>query len=139
MRVSMRALIYIGVFSLLCVAPASTYAQSKAPSPSVGNGQETFQQSCAVCHGKQGKGNGMAASSLNPPPSDLTTLAKRNGGAFPSAHLVAVLKGTDSSKAHSSTMMIWRALFLADAKGNEAAADARVNELVAFIQSLQVK
>jgi hypothetical protein len=36
-------------------------------------------------------------------------------------------------------MMVWGALFLADANGNQAKADARINDLVAFIESIQVK
>jgi len=49
------------------------------------------------------------------------------------------LKGTDQTKAHTPGMTAWKALFLADANGNEATADAHVKEVIAFIASLQAK
>jgi hypothetical protein len=36
-------------------------------------------------------------------------------------------------------MTAWKALFLADANGNETTADARVKDVIAFIASLQAK
>ena len=42
--------------------------------------------------------------------------------------------------AHGSPgMMVWGAFLLADANGNQARADARISDLVAFIESIQVK
>lgn len=97
-----------------------------------------LQQSCALCHGQRGKGDGLAASTLTPRPANLATLTKRNG-TFPAAHIEAVLKGTEPVGAHSPTMMIWRSLFLADANGNEAVANERVHDVVMFIESIQRK
>jgi mono/diheme cytochrome c family protein len=101
-------------------------------------GHALFEQNCSTCHGKRGKGDARGAATMNPRPTDLTTLSKRYG-AFPAERIAATLKGTDQTKAHSPTMMAWKALFLADANGNEATADVRVKEVVAFIASLQVK
>lgn len=36
-------------------------------------------------------------------------------------------------------MMIWGALFLAQANGNQAQADARIDEVIRFIESIQAK
>jgi hypothetical protein len=59
---------------------------------------------------------------------------------FPAAHIAATIKGTDPVVAHGSLgMMIWGAIFLADANGSQARADARVNDLVQFIGSIQIK
>jgi hypothetical protein len=132
----------VGVLSICWLGSATSSAQSgtAATSVAVESGPETFQESCAVCHGAKGRGNGPAAAALIPRPSDLSTLAKRNGGVFPTAHVEAVLKSTDNSvEGHTSAMMIWRAMFLADANGNSTAADTRVSNLVKFIASLQVK
>jgi len=35
--------------------------------------------------------------------------------------------------------MVWGAVFLADANGDQAKADARINEVVKFIESIQAK
>ena len=129
----------IGVVAACCVVSAAGFAQTPSKllaSTAAQSGKDTFQQSCAVCHGDRGRGNGPAASALTPRPADLSMMTKRNGS-FPAAHLEAVLKGTDSVEGHTPVMMIWRALFLADANGDEAVANARVNNLVKFIESIQ--
>jgi mono/diheme cytochrome c family protein len=128
----------LAAFSLLqSAASAQTTATGSAP-PGL-DGKDTFQQYCAVCHGLQGKGDGPAASALKSRPSDLATLAKRNG-TFPAAHVTNVLKGMDPVVAHGSTaMMTWGAVFLADVNGDRSKADARINAVVRFIESLQVK
>jgi mono/diheme cytochrome c family protein len=33
-------------------------------------GQQIFNEHCAMCHGKDGKGNGPASSAYHPPPKD---------------------------------------------------------------------
>jgi len=35
-------------------------------------GKKLYGAQCAACHGENGRGNGPAAASINPPPSDLT-------------------------------------------------------------------
>jgi hypothetical protein len=124
---------------VLLSSAVSAQATSKpAASSAPGRGRVTFQETCAVCHGEKGKGNGPAASSLTVHPADLTKVTKP-GEAFPAAHVEAVLKGTDTTGAHTNVMMMWRALFFADANGSETAAAARISDLVAFIESIQVK
>ena len=66
------------------------YAQGEQPSDSTGYG--LFQKYCALCHGKEGKGDGRLSSLIvNPPPANLTESTKQpeylrqiilNGGAF---------------------------------------------------------
>jgi hypothetical protein len=75
---------------------------------------------------------------MTPRPANLATLVKRNG-TFPTARVESVFTGTAPVEAHTPVMMVWRALFLADANGNQAAVDARVGDLLAFIESIQVK
>lgn len=48
-------------------------------------GAALFAANCAVCHGPLGRGDGMAAAALNPPPRDLTSPAVQadsDGGLF---------------------------------------------------------
>jgi len=43
----------------------------KANAANINAGKQQFEVSCAVCHGSSAKGDGQAASQLNPPPTDL--------------------------------------------------------------------
>lgn len=100
------------------VGPAQ--AQAASASSAVDRGRLTFEQSCAACHGDRGNGKGPAASALKPPPADLTTVAGRKG-TFPAADVEATIKGTSAVRAHSTSgMLVWGAIFLADANGNQA-------------------
>ena len=44
---------------------------------------------CGACHGVDGKGNGPAASEFKQPPTNLTTLAKKNYGSYPERKIYA--------------------------------------------------
>src|SRR5208282_3285649 len=82
-------------------------AVKKAPiqASSPASGQEMYAQYCAVCHGKEGKGNGPAASELKQPPADLSTLAKRKDGKFPDNYVISVLRFGAKAPAHGSSDM----------------------------------
>lgn len=56
----------LGVFSMLTVADAQN-----APEASE-KGKEVYEQSCAHCHGTEGRGDGAAAENLLPQPRDFT-------------------------------------------------------------------
>ncbi|MDX1617421.1 MAG: c-type cytochrome [Balneolaceae bacterium] len=47
-------------------------------------GDKIFQQLCAVCHGKNGEGDGVTASSLEPKPANLknSTIQNQSDGAL---------------------------------------------------------
>jgi mono/diheme cytochrome c family protein len=69
------------------------------------SGAEIFKWYCAACHGKQGKGNGPAASELKVAPPDLTTLSKRNRGKFPADYVRNVLLNGAKAPAHGRAEM----------------------------------
>lgn len=69
--------------------------------PSPEEGQRIFRQNCVACHGNGGKGDGPAASQLDPKPADLTsakTQTKTN------AELLEVIKFGRPGTAMSSWM-----------------------------------
>jgi mono/diheme cytochrome c family protein len=104
------------------------------------SGKEMFVNYCAVCHGKDGKGDGPAASALKVPPADLTTLAKRNGGKFDSAHVATVIRGQAGTPAHGTQdMPMWGPLFSSISQGHAGEVQQRVANLVKYIESLQAK
>jgi len=53
------------IFLVACFAfnPLAAHAQ----------GQQIFNDHCAMCHGQDGKGNGPAGSAFTPPPADFTS------------------------------------------------------------------
>src|ERR1019366_9156892 len=69
-----------------------TYAQQTTTKPgtttitvnktAANNGKVMYSNYCAPCHGADGKGNGPVAPQLKQPATDLTVLAKNNGGKY---------------------------------------------------------
>jgi mono/diheme cytochrome c family protein len=136
-------LVMISVLAVGQQAPAEGSTTVKhvpitnAPSNS---GKEMFNSYCAVCHGKDGKGNGPAASAMKTVPTDLTGLAKQNGGKYPAAHVSAVIRGQATTPSHGSgDMPIWGPLFSSIDQGHEAQVQQRIANLVTYIESLQAK
>jgi len=109
-------------------------------STSPASGEEMYVAYCAVCHGKDGKGNGPAAEALKTLPPDLTTLAQKNGGKYPSLHVSSIIRGEDNLPAHGSKdMPVWGPLFWHISQGRNAEVQQRIANLNQYIESLQVK
>jgi len=102
-------------------------------------GPDLYRRYCAVCHGKDGKGGGPAAAALKATPTDLTQLAKRNGGKFPVGTVRQLLGGGSSTPAHGSQEMpIWGPVFRAMSP-DENVAKLRVDNLLRYLESIQPK
>jgi mono/diheme cytochrome c family protein len=136
-------LVAISAFAVAQQAPAQTPPTVKhvpitnAPSNS---GKEMFNSYCAVCHGNDGKGNGPAASAMKTPPTDLTSLAQKNGGKYPSAHVASVIRGQAGLPSHGSAdMPVWGPLFSSISQGHQSQVQQRVANLVEYIGTLQAK
>jgi mono/diheme cytochrome c family protein len=135
------------VLSLLVATlwPAiSVLAQQKPLPPILTDslvGSDLFRSYCASCHGADGKGRGPVANVLKVPPADLTTLARRNGGKYPAALVRDTLYGArtpNPSAAHgTSEMPLWGSIFKQlDVK--ESVAKVRVDNLVKYLESIQI-
>jgi len=57
-----------------------------------GSGKQMYIDYCAPCHGIAGKGDGPAAPALKTPPTNLSLLAKNNGGQYPADRFVNILQ-----------------------------------------------
>lgn len=100
---------------------------------------EMYTEYCAVCHGSEGKGNGPAASEFKTPPTDLTMLAKNNGGKYPNDRVLATLRFGTNAPAHGTLEMpIWIHLFRSVDK-NDAIPELRMRNLVEYIEKLQAR
>ena len=104
------------------------------------SGSKLYQAYCAVCHGGDGKGNGPMAAALKAWPSDLTTIAKRNNGIFPTLHVMEAINGDRLISAHGTRdMPVWGPVFRAMAHGHADNAQLRLTNLTSYIESLQQK
>ena len=105
-------------------------------------GKGLYDEYCAVCHGKLGKGDGPAASAFKAPPADLTVLARQNGGKFPADHVAAVLRFGSPTPAHgSSEMPVWGGVLgTSPIHGTEPVkVQQRILGLINYMQTLQAK
>ena len=111
-----------------------------APSTSPASGKDMFVSYCASCHGKDAKGDGPAADALKRTPADLTTLAKRNGGKYPSDRVTSVLRGQAKLMAHGDQEMpVWGPVFWKMSGGREEQVQMRIANLNRYLESLQEK
>jgi len=83
-------------------------------------GKREYESNCAVCHGATAKGDGpymrfMAFKGTGV--SDLTLIARRNGGTFPFQKVFETIDGTQELEIHGSRdMPIWGKDYLRQAR-----------------------
>jgi mono/diheme cytochrome c family protein len=144
----MNTLHKLWVPGLLAVVAVCATAQQQgtvikhepAPVTSASSGNEMYKSYCAACHGKYGKGDGPAAPALKVAPPDLTTLAQRNNGKFPTARVASILRGNETLVAHGNQEMpVWGPVFYTMAGGHEGEVDLRITNLNKYLESLQAK
>jgi mono/diheme cytochrome c family protein len=95
-------------FSSFLLSVAAIVVAAPAMSQSADLGKTEYLSGCAACHGEDGKGNGPIASQLKKPPTDLTGLAKQNGGVFPVDSVYRIIDGRTEVPVHGPRdMPIW--------------------------------
>ena len=132
--------------AFLILSVAALHAQEDMDPNAGVSGEHDFNMYCASCHGENGKGNGPKAFSLTIKPPDLTTLTRRHGQ-FPRDRLARMIDGRDPIPGHGEREMpVWGVWFkvesaqeLGGAEGDEASVQRRVDNLIGYIESLQVK
>ncbi len=120
-------------------------------------GKSEFQSSCASCHGTDAKGDGPVSSQLKVPPPDLTVLAKKNNGVFPTNAAYEIIYGLKTIPAHGTREMpIWGYQFTPMANlphnidqsywkmfgpepGSEAAVRTRILAVIDYLSRIQEK
>jgi mono/diheme cytochrome c family protein len=127
------------------------YAQQQSTKASIvrvslkgGNaGEQMYTTYCASCHGVDGRGQGPAAAALKTKPADLSALSKNNNGKYPASHVASVLEFGSKISAHGSKEMpVWGqtlANLNPGAASTQEATTYRVNQLVSYLETLQVK
>jgi mono/diheme cytochrome c family protein len=132
----------MGVSLVLLALPALVAAQDPAKKPPLViesmAGKDLFLFYCGSCHGADARGRGPVASALKSAPADLTRIAMRNGGVFPRDRITAfVSKGGTQVPAHGTPdMPVWGPIFTG-LDPSEARTKVRIENLVAYVESLQ--
>lgn len=125
---------------LLGVAPGVGRAQQEEVAKA---GRPSYEQYCAGCHGREGKGDGVAMNLLTVKPADLTQLGKKNKGAFPFWDVYRVIDGREEIRGHGARdMPIWGQEFRLQAGSSpvaESQVRGRIFELIYYLESIQAK
>lgn len=85
-----------------CLAMMATGALAQGK---VDLGKREYDANCASCHGLKGTGDGPSAQYLTRKPTDLTKLAKANGGVLPVHRLHESIDGTLVVPGHGTREM----------------------------------
>jgi mono/diheme cytochrome c family protein len=103
-------------------------------------GPALFKAHCAVCHGESGKGDGSRAQSLKVKVPDLTRIAARNGGRFPSTRIQRIISGEEPpSKGHGTREMpVWGPI-LSQVGRDQDLGRVRVDNLARYLKEIQTK
>ena len=129
----------------LVAAPVLGYAQD------VDIGKLEYDNSCAVCHGVSGKGDGPLTAFLKKSSADLTKIQKTKIGLFPFDRLYDVIDGREAVEAHGPRdMPVWGNQYIGQAVGStggfgitpkdrESFVRGRIIALIGYIYSLQAK
>ena len=139
---SLVALVAAG---LIAGPAAADQSPDQASASKVELGKQDFEAYCASCHGSEGRGDGVGGEIVAMGTADLTQLAKRNGGTFPSVRVEHVIDGREQLKSHDFRFMpSWGDWFSDEAaqpgldrEAREVAVRGRIAALVAYLASLQ--
>ena len=70
-------------------------------------GRSIYADKCAVCHGATGKGDGELATRLDPGPADLTRIAARRDGVWPTLEVMGIIDGYSKRYLPGTQMPIY--------------------------------
>jgi mono/diheme cytochrome c family protein len=112
-------------------------------------GQQMYESLCSSCHGVGGKGDGPVASLMKTAAPDLTKLAWRDGGEFPTEDVRRTIDGRWDKRAHGDRDMPvwgWRLFDISrfdtsipDGREERARVNSMIDKLVDYLHSIQEK
>ena len=137
----MKALICF-LSALVLLAACATTSNER----SVGqlSGVELYGRLCSSCHGSGGQGDGPISSLIKIGVPDLTRIALRDGGEFPTEDVRRTIDGRWDRRAHGARdMPVWGWQFYDSANTNDAQeraiVDSMIDRLVQYLRSIQVE
>lgn len=144
-RAAARSKVAVMVASILAagmmLAPGSVTAASAQEYKQSTTGGEIFRTYCASCHGTSARGDGPLASAMNRKPANLTEIAKRNGGVYPSELVFKIIDGRQPVRGHGGPdMPVWGDVFQKSRDAGDAErVKAVIQSLVDFLGSIQLR
>lgn len=137
---------WLQMMAMAALSGACVAALAQQPSARTDPGQREYLDNCAVCHGRDGKGQGPYVEWLKRAPPDLSTMSKRNGGVFPLSQAYSVIEGAGGGHG-SREMPVWGREYSVRAGeyygdmpyNQEAYVRARILVLSEYLSRLQVK
>jgi mono/diheme cytochrome c family protein len=108
------------------------------------SGVEMYERLCSSCHGADGQGDGPVSSLIKVGVPDLTRIALRDGGEFPTEDVRRTIDGRWDRRAHGARdMPVWGWQFYNSANTNDAReraiVDSMIDRLVQYLRSIQVE
>jgi mono/diheme cytochrome c family protein len=115
-------------------------ADREQPKQDYNSAEYLYRALCASCHGVRGAGDGAVADIMRVRPSDLTLVARRNGGTFPRDRVYAAIDGRQKVAGHGlADMPVWGDVLKRTEGQNEGQVKKRIDALVAYLESIQTK
>jgi mono/diheme cytochrome c family protein len=105
------------------------------------SGEELFMRYCAACHGADARGTGPVARTMSKQVPDLTRLAARYGGDFPSMYVREAIDGRSMAVSHGTRQMpVWGYEFWVE-EGADIVAERQAREIIdrllEYVESIQ--
>ena len=136
-RISTLAAVGALLVGLLVPAGAAAQDSRKQSIP----GGELYRTYCATCHGTAARGDGPLASSMRRKPADLTEIAKRNGGDYPTELVFRTIDGRKPVRGHGGPdMPVWGDAFERSRDGGDTERVQRmIQSLVDYLETIQAR
>jgi mono/diheme cytochrome c family protein len=135
-----KVMVLAGVAALLVTACAGTPERDIAQL----SGVDMYQQLCSSCHGVSAHGDGPVSSLIKTGVPDLTRIAARDGGEFPTEDVRRTIDGRWDRRAHGARdMPVWGWQLYDSSSSNDAQeraeVDSMIDRLVTYLRSIQVE
>jgi mono/diheme cytochrome c family protein len=121
-----------GVLVSAVVTPGSDDKEASA------RGRLTYERYCVSCHGKTARGDGPLAKDLRVEVPDLTLMASRAGGVYPSDRVFGIISRGSEVRGHGTDdMPAWGPAFNRTEGTEAATVDEAIRNLVTYLGTVQ--
>ena len=126
----------------LALTSLSLVAHSPLAASEAQDGKLLYRVHCQACHGESGRGDGPMRDQLERAAPDLTTIAAKNNGEFPTERVHQIIDGRQDSPAHGTREMpVWGFTFQSTGRDTvqEREVHGMISALTKYLESLQVE